>query len=400
LRTLLARVEHGLRVSPAGSRYHVARARLAAHEGDPAALAVHLEAAREAVRGGEPTLEAALVLADLALAAGEGGAVPIARAMAERARSEAEAGGVPLAIARAARAAAVVESRAAAPEAAGDRASRRGRPGGPAARAPFRLVTLGRFALLRGTDEAGPVRFERRKAPALLVALACAGEPLHRERLQEWFWPELPPARGLNALHTTLHGLRRALDPHLARGAAGSSLVSEGQAYRLHWGATDTWDAAEFLCLAGEAQEPCAPEVRIARLRAAEDAHVGRFLPDWPDADWSRSWRTRVEDAYHGTLERLADALLEAGRAAESIERYRRLVAIDPDREGWHRGLMRALARFGQRELALRQYEVCRLQLRRAHGAEPGPETRTRRDSLLSGGGARGPRPAQAAHAL
>jgi len=396
LRTLLARLEHGRSGSPAGSRYHVARARLAAHEGDPAALAVHLEAAREAVRGDGPTLEAALVLADLALAAGEGGALPIARAMAERARSEAEAVGAPLGIARAARAGAAVESRAASPQAGGGRAARGRRTAAAAERTPFRLVTLGRFALLRGTAERGPVRFERRKAPALLVALACAGEPLHREQLQEWFWPELPPARGLNALHTTLHTLRRALDPHLARGAASSSLVNEGQAYRLHWGVTDSWDAAEFLRLAREAEEPCAPDVRIARLRAAEDAHVGRFLPDWPDADWSRSCRTRVEDAYHGTLERLADALLEAGRAAEAIERYRRLVAIDPDREGWHRGLMRSLARFGQRELALRQYEVCRLQLRRAHGAEPGPETRKLRDSLLAGGGGRGPRPAHA----
>jgi DNA-binding SARP family transcriptional activator len=52
-----------------------------------------------------------------------------------------------------------------------------------------------------------------------------------------------------------------------------------------------------------------------------------------------------------------------------------RLLALEPEREEWHRALMLAYRASGERALALRQFHACRSVLRRELGVEPSPET-------------------------
>ena len=56
---------------------------------------------------------------------------------------------------------------------------------------------------------------------------------------------------------------------------------------------------------------------------------------------------------------------------------------LEPERESWHRALMRLYARSGDRALALRQYHACRALLRRDLGIEPGPGTRALYEEIL-----------------
>jgi class 3 adenylate cyclase len=84
-----------------------------------------------------------------------------------------------------------------------------------------------------------------------------------------------------------------------------------------------------------------------------------------------------------GVAEALASALVETGEHEAAIARLRRLVALEPESERWHRLLMRAYAAAGERALALRQYHACRTILRREQGVEPGAETRALYRDLL-----------------
>ena len=70
--------------------------------------------------------------------------------------------------------------------------------------------------------------FGRKKARELLGVLVSASRPVHRDAVLEWLWPQLPPERGSAALRTTLHQLRRALEPELAQGDRSSLVVGDG----------------------------------------------------------------------------------------------------------------------------------------------------------------------------
>jgi DNA-binding SARP family transcriptional activator/tetratricopeptide (TPR) repeat protein len=252
-------------------------------------------------------------------------------------------------------------------------------------RPPMRIVTLGGLAVWRGESPVPGSAFVRRKARGLLAALACARAPVHREILLEWFWPDLPPDRGLAALYVTLHDLRRALEPGLGRGTSSSLVVVDGEAYRLVLQDGDSWDVAHFLELARWASAE-GRRGALEGLHAAESAYTGELLPEWPFEEWARPLRAEVEQARTLVLERLAAALLAADRPAEAVTRYKALVAIDGEYEAWHRGLMRAYAQAGETALALRQYHACRARLRREQGTEPGVETRQLYGELLAAG--------------
>ena len=54
--------------------------------------------------------------------------------------------------------------------------------------------------------------WSRRKAAALVKLLALApAHRLPREQVQDWLWPDLPPAAAANNLHRTLYATRRLL---------------------------------------------------------------------------------------------------------------------------------------------------------------------------------------------
>lgn len=250
-------------------------------------------------------------------------------------------------------------------------------------RPALRLISMGGFAVRRGQLSIPIHAFGRERGRALLAALLCAGRPLHREEILEWFWPVLPPERGLRAFHVTLYELRRALEPDLARGAASSVIVADGEAYRLQLAPQDTWDAAEFLALAARALAETEPTTRARLLEGAEAGYGGVLFPEWPYAPWAETRRAEVERMHRAVLTALAEDLVAAGRSQEAITRYGRLVELEPEREAWHRALMGLFAATGERALALRQFHACRALLRRELGIEPSAETRELYRQLL-----------------
>jgi DNA-binding SARP family transcriptional activator len=250
-------------------------------------------------------------------------------------------------------------------------------------RPPVRIVSLGSFAASRGGVALPELSTGRQKARTLLAVLLSTSGAVHREMLLEWLWPDLPPKRGLAALHSALYALRKVLEPGTGRQAPPTLVITNGESYRLVLGPGDEWDAAVFSRLATVGIEPGPLDARLDHLLAAEAAWTGPFLPEWPYEDWAASRRSDLDRAHEGVLEALAEALTEAGQPRAAIARWHRLVDLDPDREGWHRALMWAYARAGERGLGLRQYQACRTLLRERLGVDPSPETQALYRTLL-----------------
>jgi LuxR family maltose regulon positive regulatory protein len=427
----------------AGPMAHVfpaARARLALSRGDAEQVALEVDAARTALRAYNAPFARASALCRLALTAGAAGLAGLSPDLVEEAAAAASASGSPRASARALLAGAALRRgvardrlleralRATARDGLSeladgmdegtaaallDRAGARGLgpsgeaarllggaasrarerptvvrlrpPAGPSATEAeerLRIISFGGFGVERGRDLLAPTAFGRRKAWVLLAILTCSGGPLHREILVEALWPELPLARALPALHSTLYSLRRTIDG--SAGAANSRVVADGEAYRLALGAGDSWDAADFLGLARGARAAKETEAELERLLAAEAAHAaGPFLPEYPYAEWAAGRRSELERAHLEVLERLATVLVAHGRTDEAVTRLMRLADLEPEREEWQRELMRVYIRSGERPLALRHYHQWRIRLRDEFGVEPGPEMRALYDTLL-----------------
>jgi len=243
-------------------------------------------------------------------------------------------------------------------------------------RAAIRITSLGYLRVQRDGVAVPESAFSRQSARTLLALLLAAEQPLHREQVAEILWPKLGPGRSAGALRSALYDLRRALEPELAAGDSSSLVAVDTEMLAIVLDEQDSWDVRDFIRLVEGGEPDETPERAIARLGAAEALYQGPFLAEWPYADWAAARRAELLDAHVRAEERLAGAFAAAGRAEDAIARYRRLLLVEPDREGWHRGLMSAFAAAGERALALRQYHSCRTRLRRTQGVEPSEQTR------------------------
>ena len=249
-------------------------------------------------------------------------------------------------------------------------------------RATIEVDTLGEFRVARDGLRVAPSAFVRHKSRSLLAALIAADGPVHRETVCEWLWPELPPERAAGALRSTLHDLRRAIEPELESGSSASLIATDGDLLRLTLAKRDRLDVEEFTRIAQRLRSDAA-DISVEQLLSAERLYGGPFLREWPFDDWATQRRVDLEELFKDVLHRLAQALDQQGRHHDAIARYRRLLQMEPEREGWHRDLMRTYARAGERALALRQYHACRARLRREQGIEPGEDTRVLYETLL-----------------
>ncbi|WP_119071297.1 nSTAND1 domain-containing NTPase [Aggregatilinea lenta] len=207
--------------------------------------------------------------------------------------------------------------------------------------------------------------FDSRKAPALLVYLACTRCSHPREELAEFLWEERSQTQALSNLRVALTSLRRTVGPFMS---------ITRQSVGIHWDG-DVWlDAAAFETRLNTAGTD------VARLAEAVDLYSGDFLAGfYIDSTAFESWATRERERLRlvvmDGLDRLAVRHTELGSFQAGISAATRLLGLDPLREESHRLLIDLLWKSGQRAKALDQYTICRQVLIDELGIEPSAET-------------------------
>lgn len=197
------------------------------------------------------------------------------------------------------------------------------------------------FGGLSLRNAAGPVagRASQRRRLALLAVLAAERRPVTRDKLLGLFWSEMDDERARHLLADSLYVLRSTLGE--------DSIVTTGDDVAVNEDRLES-DVGAFL----EAIERGEP------ARAA-DLYTGPFLDgifvsDAPEFErWAETARTRLAAEYRRSLERLAVEAGERGDDRDAVESWRRLAAADPVSSRAALGLMRALARSGDRAAAL-----------------------------------------------
>jgi DNA-binding SARP family transcriptional activator len=189
----------------------------------------------------------------------------------------------------------------------------------------------------------------RPRPRAVLRFLALnAGRPVHREVLQETFWPEADPETGAKSLHVALSALRRELAPQAGRGAC-ELLVRDGDAYRLALPATARIDLVEFeraITAARTIRARGASAAAIEAFRAAIAAYGGELLPEDGPAEWAAARRERARGEAVEAARALAELLLDTDPAG-AAEACAAGLALDAHHDPLWRILVAARERAG-----------------------------------------------------
>ncbi|WP_308287220.1 AfsR/SARP family transcriptional regulator [Actinomadura parmotrematis] len=231
----------------------------------------------------------------------------------------------------------------------------------------------------------GPVGAARDGAPlelkgprhrAVLARLIVArGRVVPLDVLIGDLWDE-PPAGAAGAVQTFVGALRRALEPDRPPRAPARLLVTEGPGYALR-AAPDAVDAWRF-------ERAVAAPPSLHRLQDALDLWRGPAYADFADADWAVPERARLAELRLRAVERLAEARLAAGLAAEAVPDLDAHAAAHPWREEGWRLLALALYRTGRQGDALAVLRRARAALAEGLGVDPGAPLRRLEADILA----------------
>ena len=235
------------------------------------------------------------------------------------------------------------------------------------------------------TRDGGVVRFDTRKATALLARLAVGSQSEARDTLAYLLWPDYDQAHASAALRRTLSVTRTAL------GAGG--LVTSGKTVALGSEVTSDVALARERLATVRGHHPAGAAVCDAcrhALRESAALHRGPFLDgfslrDSPEFDdWQASIAAELAEQHADALRRLVDAELDRGATDEALDAARRWATLDPLQEAAHVALMVVHARRGDRSAALRQYRECARILEDELGVAPLPETTALNERIRS----------------
>ncbi|HEX2046332.1 MAG TPA: BTAD domain-containing putative transcriptional regulator [Acidimicrobiales bacterium] len=196
------------------------------------------------------------------------------------------------------------------------------------------------------------------------------------DRLTDCLWGDDPPPTATSALQVYVSGLRKALDPDRAPGAASRVLVTQAPGYVLRI-PRHAIDAFRFEALAAEGRALLDSQ----RPAAAYDV-LGLGLGLWRGSPYQdlefesflQAEIARLNDLRATAAEARAEALLALGRHSDAVADAERLVAEEPLRERRWGLLALALYRDGRQGDALRALSRARRTLGEELGLDLGPD--------------------------
>jgi len=259
--------------------------------------------------------------------------------------------------------------------------------GGPRAVLEESSATLALSIRLLGGFRAerceGPVpdfAWQRRGAKQLTKLLAMSpGHALHREQILETLWPRVGVDSARNSLAKSLHAARQALEP--------GRLPRRGSLYIQIRDDMIALNADHVLIDADNFHRLAQSALRLATVPAYDAAlavYTGVLLPGDLYEDWPSERRRYLADLNLRLLLGLAETLAKHGDHHRAIDCLRSALQEDQSREDAHRQLMRLHDAMGARDLALRQFEICRAQLDRELNRAPDWETTMLYEELLA----------------
>lgn len=240
-------------------------------------------------------------------------------------------------------------------------------------------MDFGIFGPLRVTTPDGPVDLGSTKLRTLFaVLLARPNEIVPYSQLADAVWSAAPPKRVKNALHVSVHRLRKLLgDPARIVHRAG------GYTADVRVGELDSQLFEQFVREARTARGAGRQETARQLFRTAVKLWRGKPFAEFDDVDLLQVEARLLTERYVMALEELAELDLALGHTADVVAGMSVLTGEHPFRERAHELLMLALVRSGSPGESLRHYERLREHLATDLGTDPSDRLRRLHQRIL-----------------
>jgi predicted ATPase/DNA-binding SARP family transcriptional activator len=209
-----------------------------------------------------------------------------------------------------------------------------------------------------------------RKTDILLAYLAQEQRPHSREILATLLWDNRSQKQALSNLRTLIASLRKQAEAFVT---IDRKILAINEAVQV--------DTAVFSQQLLTAQTIWPSPAAVEQIEQALSLYIGDFLEGVQAGDslelenWIQFSREQLRQQAIDARQQLISFYLQQSRYTDGIRHATIVLEMDPWHEETHRQMMQLLARNGQRQAALTQYETCVALLDEELGIPPEPET-------------------------
>jgi len=245
---------------------------------------------------------------------------------------------------------------------------------------------FGRFEIRSAWKQVGRWRSVKAKL-AFQYLVTRHREPVAKEVLIETLWPDCDPRTASNNLKAAIHCLRNTLGILFVSKKSFPCVIFLQGSYLIN-PEIDLWvDIDEFQrhwTLGQRFEKEGKSSEAMREYEAAETLYRGDYLEDEPYEEWTLLRREAFKDIYLIILGKLADRSMANADYDSCITYSQKILAKDPCCEDAYRWLMCCHSQMGQRNRALRWYEICRRTVKSELDATPDRETSALYHRLLA----------------
>ena len=250
----------------------------------------------------------------------------------------------------------------------------------PTAHPILRIHLLGP---IRATSYLGDDVLPRAKKARAALAYLClaAGARVPRARIASMLWDRVSDAQARTSFRQVVGELTSAL------GLLAPELIATGRA-SIHLNTDMCWIDALALLQSSSSDSARTDLAVLCRGELLEELdEVSASF-----GQWVRRERIRLKERLAGSLDAVLQQMDRPRSDPNQIAAIaRRLISFDPTHQAASRALMGALAKLGEREQALREYERCHEALMKAFRVKPSIETERFYESLRTQPQRKGP---------
>lgn len=220
-----------------------------------------------------------------------------------------------------------------------------------------------------------PDDLSKKQKSLLAYLLYHSGQFLHREKIMEVFWPEVPTDSSRNSLNVAISQIRAYLRPYLD----GHHFISyQNEGYVVNPGLPMVTDVNQFKanCKSGwDALRAGQQEVAVDFLEQASQIYQQDFMLELQYEEWCSDERDALKETFLSVLNSLALYYHQKKEYEKVIPLAERILIKAPFLEDTHRLLIDCFDRLHMRGRALNQYQKCKALLVTHFQVEPSPET-------------------------